>query len=361
MIKNLKPLASLCLLLFMLFANSNKTYSQCIETLRSARTVYDEGRLHELPGILESCLKNGFNEEEKTEAYRLLALSYIYQDQPVLADQAMLDLLRANPRFKIDPDTDPNELINLYKTFRTDPIFRWGFKGIATYSMVNITKAYGVHNVIDSDGAYSGNIAIGGMLFIEKDFFNNRITVRAQPSYTSYKMTYSGTSSPSDEDPLVPSIEWAEDIESQAWLGLNVSLRYGILKKKGIGRKLKPHIILGPSVQYLQSSSSANETKIDVDNTESGADIDFLDPINSNRKKLNLSAIGGLGIILPLGKMSFVTDVTYQYGLVNITDKHYSPELSLKYGRAMSDQTLNAISVSVGLMFNQYSPKKLSN
>jgi len=361
MTKKLKLLLSLSLLLFAFFVNSNKAYSQCIETLRLARTVYDEGRLHELPGILKSCLKNGFDPEEKTEAYRLLVLSYIYQDQPALADLAMLDLLRANPRFKIDPDTDPNELINLYKTFRTDPIFKWGVKLMGTYSIVNITKAYGVYNVNDSDGAYSGNIAFGGMLFIEKDFLNNRITLRAEPSYTSYKMTYSGTSSPSEEDPLLPSVEWPGDVEGQSWLGLNVSLRYGILKNNSIGRKVKPHIILGPSVQYLLSSSSANQTDVKDGQTESGANIDFLDPVNSNRKRLNLSAIAGLGIILPLGKMSFVTDITYQYGLVNITDRNYSPELSLRYGRAMSDQTLNAINISLGFMFNQYSPKKLSN
>jgi hypothetical protein len=341
-------------------AISNNSYGQCIETLRSARTVYDEGRLHELPGILESCLKNGFNEEEKTEAYRLLILSYIYQDQPALADQAMLDLLHANPRFKRDPVADPNEFINLHKTFRTNPIFRFGIKGTSTYAMVNITKAYGVHDVSNSDGAYTGNVAIGGMLFVEKDFFRNRITLRAEPNYTAYKMTYTGTAAPSDEDPLEPSIEWVEDIESQAWLGMNVSLRYAILKKKNFGSRFNPHLILGSSVQSLMSSSSTNGTNVKDGQTESGADIDFLDPVNSNREKLNLSVIGGIGFILPIGKQSFVADFTYQYGLVNITDNHYSQELSLRYGRAMSDQTLNAISISIGFMFDQYSPKKLS-
>jgi len=356
---NSNLLVSLFFVLFL--GNLNKAQAQCIETLRLARTVYDEGRLHELPIILENCLKEGFNEEEKTEAYRLLILSYIYQDQPAMADDAMLSLLRSNPRFKIDPDTDPNELINLHKTFRTDPIYRVGGKIAVSYSLINITKFYGVNSFGDSNGSYTGNIGFGGSAFIEKDFFNNLITFRAEPSFAINKFTYSGTAFPNDDDPTEFSATWEGDVETQSWIGLNLSARYPFLEKSKLGKKLHPNIILGPSAQYLISSNSANTTNIDGGESASGADIDFLDSANDNRKKINLSAIAGIGIIIPVGKMSFVTDITYQYGLVNITKKHYSEELSLKYGRAMSDQTLNAFNISAGLMINKYSPKKLDN
>src|SRR5688500_5368778 len=53
--------------------------STCAQTLRLAQSIYDQGRLHELPQLLDNCLKeNQFNDEEKVNAYKLLTLTYIY-------------------------------------------------------------------------------------------------------------------------------------------------------------------------------------------------------------------------------------------------------------------------------------------
>ena len=73
--------------------------TSCAQTLRLAQSVYDQGRLQELNGILQNCLQNGFTKQERVEAYKLLTLSYIYQEEPEKADEAMLDLLRTDPYF----------------------------------------------------------------------------------------------------------------------------------------------------------------------------------------------------------------------------------------------------------------------
>ena len=97
--------------------------STCTQTLRTARSTYDQGRLQELPSLLDGCLKNGFTQQEKVEAYKLLSLAYIYLEESAKADEAMLNLLRTDHYFEINTSTDPAEFIALYRTFRTRPIY----------------------------------------------------------------------------------------------------------------------------------------------------------------------------------------------------------------------------------------------
>ncbi len=354
----------LCLSALLLLGSltSSLAQQQCLENLRRARTVYDEGRLHEiLDAIGEDCLSNksDLNEEEKSEAYRLLILSYIYQDLPDKADEAMLALLNENPRFRIDNNTDPNELINLYKTFRTDPIFRYGIMASVNKPLVNIIKTHTVNNALAANGVYTGNISFAFSAFVEKNFLNNKLTLRAQPYYALYKTTYKADGFFKDDDPTTPTTTW-EDVENQSWLGIKILARYGFLKNLKIGKKkINPHFILGPSVQYLFNSSLSATTGILGGESASGADLDLVD--QQIRSRINISGVAGIGFVVPARKYSIIADITYQYGFSNITDKHTSPEFTFKYGGAMGDMNLSVISLSVGAMFNKYSPKKLTN
>ena len=86
---------------------SGYTYAQtstCAQTLRLARSTYEQGRFHEIPALLNSCLtsSNGFSKQEKVEALRILTLSYIYQEEPLQADDAMLTLLNTDHYFEIN-------------------------------------------------------------------------------------------------------------------------------------------------------------------------------------------------------------------------------------------------------------------
>src|SRR6478609_4999917 len=131
----------LAALLFLSF--SATTYAQLTsgaQTLRLARATYEQGRLHEIPSILEGFLPK-FNRQEKVEAYKLLTLSYIYLEEPEKADDAMLKLLQTDHYYEVNLKDDPAEFIALYRTFRTDPIYRIGAKIGANASQPNV-KSY---------------------------------------------------------------------------------------------------------------------------------------------------------------------------------------------------------------------------
>src|SRR5687768_8357487 len=105
----------LVLIIFLLpfFASGQNT---CSQTLLKAQIAYYEGRAEEVSTILEACLKDGFTEEEKSQAYRLLTLTHLYLNETQQAENSMLSFLRLNHYYKINEAVDPTEFINLYQS-----------------------------------------------------------------------------------------------------------------------------------------------------------------------------------------------------------------------------------------------------
>jgi len=69
----------LCVFLF----TSIVGYGQvCISTLDRAKASFQDGKLYDVPQILEACIKKGFSNEQKVEAFELLTLVYLYIDEP---------------------------------------------------------------------------------------------------------------------------------------------------------------------------------------------------------------------------------------------------------------------------------------
>ncbi len=340
------------LILFLLVSITHLGYAQCPQILRQARTVYDEGRIQELPSLLASCIESGFTKEERTEAYRLLILSYIYLDEPDKADDTMLALLKDNPEFQINEASDPAELINLYGTFRTKPIFMWGAKLDITYTFVNVINSYATYDQTTTFGEYTPEIGIGGSIVVEKEF-KNRLTGRFEASLTTHKFTYTSTFLNTPNDPL--GIVTPELIETQTWLGGSLLGQYEFLKRSS----WKPYVTIGPSIYYMISDDLSAETAVDGGEQATGTSLDLVE--KEMRTKINLMVSAGLGIKKKFGTLYFIANARYSYGLVNITEKHFNNELTLKYGAALNDISTGIATFSVGILLPQFSPKKLTN
>src|SRR5882672_2751878 len=127
--------------ILIVFGEAVAQAPNCSQTLRLATSTYEQGRLHELPGLLEGCIKSGFTEDQKVQAYKLLTLAYIYLEEPEKADASMLLLLETNTEFQINEAIDPAEFIALYKTFRTTPVYRIGGKGGTSVAQPNVASS----------------------------------------------------------------------------------------------------------------------------------------------------------------------------------------------------------------------------
>jgi hypothetical protein len=158
--------------LILLMLGVSVCYSQTPSTqtgaqiLRSARSIYDQGRLHELPVILENAFNEGKfqNDNEKVEAYKILILTYIYIEEPEKADKAMIDLLHADKFFRLS-SADPVEFKNLYRKFRTDPLFRIGIRGGVSQTYVNTLKNHYIPAESAGNGEYKPALGFQGAIW----------------------------------------------------------------------------------------------------------------------------------------------------------------------------------------------------
>lgn len=344
----MKRLYLFCLFVFMSAKIVGQT-TTCPQTLRLAHATYDQGRLHEVPSLLESCLESDeLSPQQKAEGYRLVVLSYIYLEEPKSADDNMLMLLRTDPYF-VPSQTDPAEFIALYKTFRTRPIYRIGAGVGVQAAQPNVVEYTPAVPLADGSkykfliGLQVGAIAdlpvtdnITGnakLLFSQKRFSIDLIVDRSDPNIGTLKNTFSG-------------------IESQSWISLPLMLQYRILEKK-----YNPYVALGASVDYLLNAELTAERTREGESSITESTFDF----KPQREKINLSVLGAIGGKMRVGGGFAFAELQFVYGLAAINSKETAfnnQQLALDEG--YSDPVFKMVSagITLGYVQNIFNPKK---
>jgi len=231
--------------------------TSCAQTLRLARSTYDQGRLHELPDLLKNCLDNGFTKQEKVEAYKFLALSYTYLEEPEKADEAMLNLLRTDHYFEINEGVDPAEFVALYKTFRSRPIFSLALKFGPNATLPEVTDNYYIGNGAPGTGKYGQRVGFQLGLSYEKDFFASsqskflkRLTFAPELQYVTRSFNYTAPSV-FLSDQTGESVANGLAVYKQTWIDLNVLVQY-----KLNDWAINPYVSLGPGASYVLNAST---------------------------------------------------------------------------------------------------------
>jgi len=339
-----------CFLILIIGERAYSQISSCAQTLRLARSTYEQGRLHELPELLESCLKNtgasGFTKEQKVQAYTLLAMAYIYLEEPEKADDAMLNLLRTDPYFRPNPDVDPAEFIGLFSTFRTRPIYRLGVKFGINASQPNVSS---YNPVSDGSAKYAYKIGIGGGVAAEVPI-NDKFTISAELFFLQKKFT--NTSSSILQDTAYSS---SVGTENQSWISLPLMVQYQLLDK----RKIIPFVEGGISTDYLLGATiDATQKRF---GNQSSVDLKSFS-ITSQRQKINVSAIIGAGFKTRIAGGYLLADVRYSYGLIKSnTTATLSANQDLLFDYKIVDGifSMNSFYFNVGYVQNFFNPKKL--
>lgn len=93
----------------------------CQERLAQAEAQYKVGQFEEVIALLPTCLENeGFDEEERQQAYRLLGLSYLGKDLVNDARGTIQKLLELVPDYQADPEQDPPVFTDLVDDVREE-------------------------------------------------------------------------------------------------------------------------------------------------------------------------------------------------------------------------------------------------
>ena len=97
-----------------LFSQNNCDWS----SLSDADKTYQSGNFNETIRLINQCINEGFNEQQKVQGYRLLAKTYLAFDNDSSANKAVNELLMINPKFQPDYLTDPPKFIQIIEKIK---------------------------------------------------------------------------------------------------------------------------------------------------------------------------------------------------------------------------------------------------
>jgi Outer membrane protein beta-barrel domain len=354
---------SAVLFFFIVRLTQAQVGSQCAQTLRSARSTYEQGRLHEVPKILEGCINSGdFTKSEQVEAYKLLTLSYIYLEEPEKADQAMLGLLNTDHFFELNPEVDPAEFQALYRKFRTHSLFRIGIKLGANTTFPNVITNYYVGDAAKGNGKYSLQPGFQAGIVFEKDLFKTlnekgfvkKLTLAPEIFYVSRATKKTINNQFLQDSAKNLSAASSTATYNQSWLDLHAIVQYYLKNDK-----VKTiYVGLGPGVSYLLTS-----TETDITQGQNGSFV-VNGPAINNKSSFNsiaYSAIAVVGMRYRVGGIFLLADVRFQYGLKNVVNPatRTNPQSVNNYAIPLDDYKQSNVMVNIGFSYPYFKPKKL--
>ncbi len=356
-----------CIVGFLLVFVCSYGYAQtstCAQTLRLARSTYEQGRFHEIPALLENCLASGdsrFTKQERVEALRILTLAYLYQEEPELADETMIRLLNTDHFYEPNVNVDPAEFTALYATFRTDPVFAIGVKFGANNTYPAAMSNFYVGSASIGNGEYSPifNIQFGASF--EKKLFGgkknsklSRLTAAPEIMLSNHSFSYANevlTTNDQTGDPYSRI-----DVKySQSRLDLNGLVQYQLKEST-----INPYIMAGPGISYLMKTDAEMETQFPFEGSVvTGPSVDVTDTFNA----LDYTAIAGAGLKFKFGEIYLAADIRYKYGLTNLINKssRSNSEATFDYGSVPNDMRQSSVIVNIGFTWPYFNPKKLGN
>lgn len=337
--KKILLFSSIFLIVFSFAANAQQ--SSCAFKLQEAENLYESGILDSIPSLLRNCINNnGFDEEELSRAYKLLVLTYLFEDYQEMAELTMLKFLKEFPEYEIKP-TDPIEFKYLHDSYQTIPTFSVGLLLGGNYSYARIIEPYYQSGLEDYNGEYSAVFKFQGGLQFTK-YINDQIDINLDVIYTLRSFDYSAKQ-------LEYDITYSEN---QSLISFPVSATYDFKVKM-----LEPFVRIGVNTDYLLSAT-ADFTR-DIDIKENGYDI------TGDRNTINISALVGGGVKYNIKMGYIMIDLRYHYSFMNLVNDEYrftdSQGNNIKYANfnyVDDDFTLNNFYFSFGYVYSFYKTKR---
>ncbi len=318
------------------------------QTLRLATSTYEQGRLHELEGILGK-LEN-FTTEQKVAAYKLLTQAYIYLEEPKKADSTMLELLNTDHYFQINKDIDPAEFVALYKTFRTDPVLAVGLKVGGALTLPSVMSDYYVADASKGTGKYSPGLGFTIGLMAQKEIGKHKkIVLAPEIMFTTRSITETSLLFTNDSTKVTGGSY--EAVYKQNWVDLNAIVRYKL------NAKFDPYVGIGPGISFSLSEAAQLTTTGLTNTSVSGPDVD----IKKSFSTTVLSVMGVVGAKLRIGSIYVEAEVRYQQGLTNVINNssRTNIEMAADYAGTFNNFKQSTVSGTLAVVYPIFKPVKL--
>jgi hypothetical protein len=336
-------------LLFLAFARPAMSQNECATKIQEAQKLYDQGMIEEIPQMLAPCMVDGFTRVQKIEAYKLIILSYLFDDNQFEAEKTMVEFLKKFPEYEIMPN-DPVEFVYLFESYRTTSIFSIGL--IAGFNLTD-PRIIEPHSVFDMRTATMKNtmkpgfqVGVGLGRYISRKMF-----LSLELKFASNRYGF--------KDELITPLPGINGINSVTYterlykLMVPLSLSYEISAKK-----VHYFVRAGASAARVMGITGIATRKFTEETapvTGETQDISFY------RKTMLYGAVIGAGLRYKVPHGVLMAEIRGNIGLNNIvrSDRRFDNQQQiLRSYREDDDFTINTYSLSVGYYFSFYKPKK---
>lgn len=270
--------------------------TNCERNLLEAQNDYRNGNLYEIPSLLEDCINNGFDRQQKMDAYKLLTLTFLNINQPSAAKRSLTRLMKLNPEFEANPATDPEEFVLLYKKVRQSPQYSFGGQIQGNLSYVLIEKHYSVSSFPNSKGQITplAGFTAGGHFIYPITYY---LSAEAQLNFSKLRFSYSEEfiSDPAQVQNN-SGLQQIKFVEDQSSIQLPVLLSYLIELKK-----FDLTIKAGAYEQFLINSNFRNVQRDNLQNISESIKEPKVS-MTSNRKRLNTGVQLSVGSLFKVSR-----------------------------------------------------------
>lgn len=355
----------------------------CVQILAEAQEALDQGDPFTMPSILQEQCLDEFNWLQKVQFYRLLTLSFLFQEEEALARESMQELLKLDPEFPYRAD-DPVEWRNLYNKLNPRPYMALRSQIGINGSFLNDLNTYATDNTLEPTSNIARSPGLGYQIALGADFFLRSPKVKfneegkAIPSIQRIKWEL-GTELSFQQNayrfrhtaPLstlnLPSARFAQLSfrEVQQWFTGSIWLRYNITKSNitvGKRGRIFPFAYAGLT-GYMSSYIVVDElSRITLGPNGQQSAASIADPSvvvlnQGQRERFNMGIPLGVGITYKRRVHYFQFDLRTNIGLTNIVNpqnRYYSGPLLYRFGYVDSDLSLNLLTISLSYRYAFY-------
>lgn len=329
---------------FLIYSSAS-AQSGAIDNLAKANNEYEAGHFQQCIELLKPIVLQ-LNTEVRFEAYRLMALSYINQNDNINADKAIVNLLSAKPDYRDFPYFDPVEFTRLLTKYKVWPRFELGVKVGLNSNSINPTKNY---SITGSAATFKPGIGYQAGMLVEY-FFRDQISVNAELMYEG--LNYSRSA---------PNVSgWQQEFtEKLNYFSIPLSARYYMRKWK----ELQFGAELGFQIQLLNATNS----NIVLNNPSTGEHVENTTQQMSQRNSTLYSGLTGLLLKYTLAGGTLCLNTRFALGLSNVvnSEKRYDNlGFILANQYVDSDINFNLVYFSLGYQFpipHFYQVKRVGN
>lgn len=347
--KNMFPRFNLIFFTCILFIIAGQLYvnaqdEACAFTLREAEKLYQQGNIETIPTLLSDCIEEGFTDEERLDAYKLIIMSFLFDDKLYKADSAMLTFLKIYPEYDLSP-TDFKRFANLFNTYSHEPVFHFG-----VVAGLNLSSNFIKENLdpVDLNKTVPDYSMVTGFQIGMRFKFNLSKHYNLLTDLYFMQNGYEKTL----DSYIIEKVSTAIYSENRVNLYLPISVSYQINTSN---EYLKPYIKSGLGVSYMTKINglATDEYTNGIDGSTGTLDLaDLYNPLNV------LVNIGG-GITFKFLRGNLFLETSYHQSLLN--QRNNDTESDLFYQMAINPDKLRqgVFQFSLGYIYSVYKPIKL--